>query len=221
MEGIAGTDRAGSAAIVPAKWAPRAWAALSLSLFLLSSMGIFAVNLLVRSLVEVPHLIEMAEWSIVWGACALVGVLVAGRITFGRWLHVSSRALIPACAGIALSAVVHVVLQQWAIARFEYMDADNIGWTAGLFAVLLGLATATFGVFIAPRQATAWPLAFVLLGATGTVLIVLRNVPGITDGIDPESWPLAIWLGISGLYAAFVTAACVMQARHSGATPKR
>jgi hypothetical protein len=96
-----------------------------------------------------------------------------------------------------------------------------VWWTAGLFAVLIGLATAAFGVVVAPRGTTGWPLAFVLLGATTTIFIVLGNVPGLGDGIEPESWPLAIWLGISGLYAAAVTIDCVIRARHPGATPER
>jgi hypothetical protein len=61
-------------------------------------------------------------------------------------------------------------------------------------------------------------LAFVLLGAAATIFIVLGNAPGLGDGIEPESWPLAIWLGVSGLYAAAVTIACVVRARHPAAT---
>lgn len=124
-------------------------------------------------------------------------------------------------AGITLSATVHVVLQQWAIARFGYMDADYIGLTAGLFAVLIGLATATFGVLVAPRGTAAWPLTFVLLGATLAILTILGNAPGLTDGIEPQSWPLAIWLGISGLYAVLVTIMSIERARHAGPTPNR
>ena len=70
------------------------------------------------------------------------------------------------------------------------------------------------GVFVAPRGAAGWPLAFVLLGAALVVWIVLGNVPGLGDGIKPQSWPLAIWLGISGLYTAFVSIACVIRARN-------
>ena len=130
-------------------------------------------------------------------------------------------AIVAAVTGIVLSAIFHVVLQQWTIARFGYMDADYIGWTAGLFAVLIGFAAAAFGVNVAPRHAVGWPLACVVLGFALTAVIVAANVPGLADGIDPESWPLAVWLGISGLYAAFVTAACVMRARHPGATSER
>jgi hypothetical protein len=204
-----------------ARWAPAAWAALSFALFLASSLGIFIVNTAVRLLSDVPHVFEVAEWPIVWGALAMTGVMMAGRLAFGRWLRVGATAIVVAVVGIGLSAVVNVVLQQWAIARFGSMDADYIGWTAGVFALLVGLAVAAFGVFVAPRDAAQWPLAFVVVGFGLTTLIVAANVPGLANGIDPHSWPLAIWLVISGLYAAAVTIASVMKARRPAATPER
>lgn len=191
---------------------------MSLVLFVASSMAIFAVSWVMSAFVEVPHLVEMAEWSVLWGALSLSGVLVAGRLAFGRWLQVSAVAFLLAGTGIFLSAIVNVVLQQWAVARFGYFDPDFVWWTAGLFAVLVGLATATFGVLVAPPGAAGWPLAFVLLGAAGVAFIVLGNVPGLGDGIEPESWPLAIWIGTSGLYAAAVTVASVI--RHATLEPR-
>jgi hypothetical protein len=103
--------------------------------------------------------------------------------------------------GIALSAVVHVVLREWQIARFGLPEPELVGWTAGLFAVLVGLSVAAFGALIAPKQVVHWPLAAALAGATGVGLIVLTNVPGLRDGIADDSWPLAVWIGISALCA--------------------
>jgi hypothetical protein len=201
-----------------AAWAPVIWAAISLVCFVAANMGIFVVNAVVRLFADVPHLFEMAEWSVVWGVLALIGVLLGGRVAFGRWLSLNAAALVVAGTGIALSAIVHVVLQQWAVARFGYYDPEFVWWTAGSFAVLIGLATSAFGVFVSPRGAESWPLAFVLLGGALVILIVLGNLPGLADGIEPASWQLAIWLGISGLYAAGVTIATVMRARNTEAT---
>ncbi len=194
---------------------------MSLISFGASSMAMFAVNSGVRTFVDIPHLVEMIEWSLLWGVGALLGVLIAGQIAFGRAPRVSALGLVLAGAGIALSAIVHVVLQQWAVTRFGYYDPDFVWWTAGLFAVLIGLGTATFGVFVAPRGALSWPLAFVLMGTALVVWIVLGNLPGLNDGIAPESWPLAIWIGVSGLYAVLVALACLVRARQSAATPER
>jgi len=204
-----------------AQLVPAVWAALSLGLFCASSLGVFAVNTVVRLFTDVPHLIEMAEWSAVWGLLAMLGVLVAGRLAFGRWPTVSAFAVLIGVSGIVVSAVFHVVLQQWSVTRFGDMDPDLIGWTAGLFAVLLGISTSAFGVSVAPPGSAQWPLAFVIAGGLIALLIVATNVPGITDGIDPESWPLAIWLGISGLYAAAVTLASAVKARSPEAMVER
>jgi hypothetical protein len=106
-----------------------------------------------------------------------------------------------AAIGIALSAIVHFVLQEWQIARFGLPEPELVGWTAGLFAVLVGLSVAAFGAFIAPKQVVHWPLAAALVGAAGVGLIVLANLPGLSDGIADDSWPLAVWVGISALYA--------------------
>lgn len=198
-------------------WAPVAWSTMSLVLFLASSLAIFVVTWVVRGYADLPHLVEMAGWSVLWGICSVLGVLIAGRLAFGRRLPVPASGLGFAAAGIALSAVVNVVLQQWVIARFGYFDSEFVGWTAALFAVMVGLATATLGVFVAPRGAVRWPLTFVLLGAGMVVFIVLANVPGLRDGIEPESWPLAFWLGASGLYAAVVCTASLLKARPPGA----
>lgn len=195
------------------RYATAAWAALSLGLFCASSLGVFATNTVVRLFTDVPHLVEMAEWSITWGLLGMLGVLISARLVFGRWLRVSAQAVLIGSSGIVLSAGFHVVLQQWSVTRFGEMDPDLIGLTSGLFGVLLGISTSAFGVFVAPRGSTQWPLAFVLAGGLIALLIVATNVPGITDGIDPESWPLAIWLGISAVYAAAVTLASVVKAR--------
>jgi hypothetical protein len=103
--------------------------------------------------------------------------------------------------GVALSAVVHVVLQQWEIARFGVPEAEYVGWTAALFAVLIGLAVAAFGAFVAPKPAIGLPVSAVLLGAAGVAFILVTNIPGLGDGVADDSWPLAIWVGLSGLYA--------------------
>jgi hypothetical protein len=202
-------------------WVPVAWTAVSLGFFVASAFAIFVVNMLVRLFINVPHLVAMAEWSLVWGGLSTLGVVVAGRLAFGRVPRVSATAIILASIGIVLSAIVHVVLQQWAVARFGFYDPEFVWWTAGLFAVLIGLATSAFGVFVAPPGAANWPLAFALAGAAAVAFIVLGNLPGLRDGIESGSWPLAIWLGISGLYAAVIALASVVRARHLGATPER
>jgi len=120
-----------------------------------------------------------------------------------------------AAIGIGLSAVVHVVLQQWEIERFGYPDPEFVGWTAALFGVLIGQATAHFGSQIAPRKSRGWPTAATVVGAAIGSLIVVSNLPGLEDGIRPESVPLAIWIAASGVYLLATTGLAVMRAFRS------
>lgn len=197
------------------------WTVLSFVLFVAAAFAIFPVSTVLRPFVETTHAMDMALWSIVWASLAAFGAVLAARAAFGSWPRIGVGAVIVLLTGTALSVGVHVTLQSWAAARFGHFDPDSIGWTAGLFGILVGLATAAFGVFVAPRGASVWPLAFVLLGSAGVVLVLASNLPGLADGLGPESWPLAAWLGASGLYAVLVTAAPLIRARHPGATPNR
>jgi len=198
-----------------------AWALVSFGLFVAASFGALVVDAAVNVVVELPHLVTMAEWSLVWGGLGIAGVLVAGRLVFGTWLPVDRAGLALAGIGIGLSAVVHVVLQQWAGDRFGYYDPDMVGLTAGQFAVLNGLAVSAFGVFVAPRGAAGWPLAAVVAGTASILLVLVVNLPGIRDGIRPDAWPLAFWLGASGFYAVSAMVACVARVRAAPGTPPR
>jgi hypothetical protein len=188
------------------------WAVLSLAAFVAAMFAILPVVAVGNWIGEIPHQTEMAAWSLVWGGLSLIGVLVAARLAFGAWLEVNRLGVGIAAIGIALSAIVHFVLQEWQIARFGLPEPELVGWTAGLFAVLVGLSVAVFGAFIAPKQVVHWPLAAALAGAAGVGLIVLTNVPGLRDGIADDSWPLAVWVGMSALYALCTAGLAVRRA---------
>jgi hypothetical protein len=188
------------------------WAVLSFSVFVAALFATLPILAIVNWFGELGHLTEMAAWSLVWGGLSVIGVLVAARLAFGAWLPLHPVGVSFAAIGIALSAIVHVVLQQWEIARFGVPEAEYVGWTAGLFAVLIGLAAAVFGTFVAPKPVILWPLSAVLLGATGVAFIVLTNMPGLADGIADDSWPLAFWVGVSGLYALVAATLAIRRA---------
>ena len=181
------------------------WAALSAAFFVAALFAVLPVIAAVKLVWDAPHLAQMAVWAPIWGVLAMLGVLLAAQLALGTWLTPPPAAIVVATVGIALSAVINVVLQQWEMARFGITEAELVGPTAGLFAVLTGLAVAGFAALVAPRRLIGWPLAAVLLGFVGVAIIVGSNVPGVTDGVAAESWPLAICVGLSGLYALFVT----------------
>jgi hypothetical protein len=188
------------------------WAALSFVFFVAALLAVLPFTAAVKLVWDTPHLVEMAAWSPLWGDLSLLGVLVAAQLALGAWLRPPPLAIGVAAFGIGLSAVLNVVLQQWEMARFGITEPELVGLTAGLFAVLIGLAVAAFGALIAPRRLIGWPLAAVALGFVGVAVIVLSNIPGLDDGIGPESWPLAICVGLSGLYALVTTGLVVRRA---------
>ena len=178
-----------------------AWTSLSLVFFVAALFASLPLLAAVNLVWDAPHLAQMAVWSPSWGILSIVGVLAAARFAFGAWLRPSPMAIGVAVVGLGLSAIVNVVLQQWEMTRFGITEPELVGPTAALFAVLTGLAVAAFGALLAPRRLIAWPLLAVGLGFLGVAVIVASNLPGLSDGIAAESWPLAIWVGISGLYA--------------------
>lgn len=181
------------------------WAALSFALFVGAAFASLPVAVFMRWLIGLPHLPGVVLWPVVWGGLGALGVVIAARFAFGFWPRLSRAGVALGATGIGLSAAVHVVLQRWADVRFGYFEPDFIGLTAGLFAVLVGLAVAAFGVFVAPRHATVWPVIATLAGAVMTLGIIAANLPGLRDGIEPQSSSLAIWIGLSGLYALVAT----------------
>ena len=171
-----------------------AWASLSLVFFVAALFAALPLLAAVNLVWDAPHLAEMAIWSPIWGVLSILGVLLAAQLVLGAWLRPPPIAIAIAAVGLGLT------------------EPELVGPTAALFAVLTGLAVAAFGAFLAPRRLIAWPLAAVLLGCLGVAVIVLSNLPGLGDGIAPESWPLAIWVGISGLYATVATGLVIRRA---------
>jgi hypothetical protein len=186
------------------------WAALSFTGFVASFFAVLPFIVAMKLIWDAPHLAQMGAWSVIWGILSLLGVLVAARLVLGAWLRPRPLGVAVAGVGIGLSAVLNVVLLQWETTRFGYIEPEMVGLTAGLFAVLIGLSVAAFGAFLVPRRLIGWPLAMVALGFAGVAIIMLSNLTGLADGIGADSWPLAICVGLSGVYA-LVTAGLVVR----------
>jgi hypothetical protein len=207
---------AGVAATVPRVTLARglAWTLLSFGALAAALVAVLPV----AGMLELSHAEELAVYSLVWGGLSCVGITLAARLAFGGWPAVTAWAVLVGAMGLALSASEHVLLYHWMNATIGIYDPEYAWWTGGLFAILVGLAAATFGLLIAPRGAVAWPASAVVIGALLTALIVLSNLPGALDGsIRAESWPLAIAIGASGLYAVGCMALAVMRLRSEGA----
>ena len=208
------TDRAVSS--TRTDWA---WALLTILALPLAFLGAFVVAIAVVSRSLVPNVAEglrldLALWLLCFGALGLLGVLVAARLAFRRWLSVRAQHVAVAAFGIVLAIAVELTLHEWAEASIGYYDSDFIGWTAGLSFSLVVLAIAVFGQAIAPAGFGVPARLGTRLGVVLVLFIILSNVPGLGDGIGPNSWPLAISIGLAGVYA-IAAAAIVSSSRPS------
>ena len=144
---------------------------------------------------------DLAKVLGVNGVLSLVGVWLLGRGLLHQSLRRPRVGMLAPVVGIGIAIAEEVALHGWADARFGYYDSELIWWTAGLSPTLILTAVALFGVLIAPRGALAPPLFGLALAAAGVTLIFVSNLPGLVDGIDARSWPLAPLVGISAAYA--------------------
>jgi hypothetical protein len=189
--------------------APWLWAALSVAVWVASFFVAFTVlagaSMIGLLVPDVGGLrTELAVLLGLYGILAASGALAAARLVFRRWPAVGARDAIVPLIGLALAMAVELGLHAWTTSRFTYYDWDMVGWTALLSFMLVALAVATLAVLVAPRGSALPPLVAQVAGAMLVGLIVLSNVGGITDGVEPESWPLAILVGLSAVYAAVV-----------------
>ena len=187
---------------------PWLWAALTIVGLVVAFLAAFGVTVTVASRGLFPDAglgslrLDLAGFLLLIGAFGIGAVLVAGRVAFGSWLDARPRHLVLPAAGVTLAIGVELALHEWATLSFGYYDWDIIGLTAGLsFAVVL-IAVAWFGALVAPPGADAPPRIGLGLSAIPVFLVVVSNVPGLGDGIGPNSWPLALLVGLAAIYAA-------------------
>jgi hypothetical protein len=158
---------------------------------------------------------QFALQPLIWGGVVLAGVLLLARVLFNRWLRVPLPALILALVGLGLAGLLEASLHAWALERFATFSWQLIGPTAGLFAIIVGCATASFGVLVAPRGASLPPLILAVGGTLVSGLVVAVNIPGLRDGLDAASLLPASLVAAGGAYALVATFVAVLVAvRH-------
>jgi len=109
------------------------------------------------------------------GILAAAGVLGASRLVFERWSVVRIADGIILLVGLCLAVAIELVLHEWLEVRYRSNDTWDI---------------------VGPTALLAQVMASVVVG-----LIVLSNVGGVLDGVEPESWALAVLVGLSAVYA--------------------
>lgn len=183
------------------RWTPWAWAVASLVAYLAAP---FAAIVLLTPFVPGDTPLGKFVMTAAWTLLAAGGVLLAARVSFRAWPRVSPEAAILLATGAAFAAAVDAALHAWASYRLGYIDVDLIGPTGIFFAVVVAVAVAGFGAMIAPRGAALPPLVAVVAGMALTAISLLGNLPGLADGLDPESVVPAAVIGGAAVYVVLV-----------------
>lgn len=153
------------------------------------------------------HPESLGVWAFSWVVGSGLVALAAARAVFGRWVEVSPSAWRLLIVGAIVSAVLEVILAQWLIAQFGMNDSELVGPMWYLFGFIAGVAVAGFGVQVAPRVAAVVPLVAVLGGVLIGISIILSNLPGLSDGLGPNSGPLAV---VTVAAAAYIGAVAIL-----------
>lgn len=140
------------------------------------------------------------------GVLGIAAVLVTARLAFRTWLRVMPWQVLVVVGGIAIAIAEELVLHEWAEVHIGQYAFDYVAPTAFLSWVTVLVAVSGFATLAAPRRAAVAPLLTASIAAALVWLIMLLNAPGIVDGIEPESWGLAILIGLAALYALTVVA---------------
>jgi hypothetical protein len=163
----------------------------------------------------VPHAVGLGIWALGWVLATGMLALVAARLVFGSWPPVLLAAWLVLLVGAVVSAANLWVLADWAIARYGASDPDYIGPTMGLFAVVAAVAVAGFGVQVAPRWAVWAPLLALTGGIVLAGFIFLTNVPGLANGLAPDSGPLAVVSIAAAIYVGAVAIVSAVRLRRA------
>lgn len=179
------------------------WAGTSLVAYVFTGV----VALLAVALVEQPalpaigvgavaepwdHGLVLGAAPLLWGLLLAAAVPRLGRAIVGPLRPAAALTWALVGCGLIVAAGLQVALYGWALERFGSYDIEAMGASNLLPAALVATSLA----FLAARmaRAEARTIARIALGISLTVAgaILLLNVPGVHDGIRPQSLLLAV-----------------------------
>jgi hypothetical protein len=156
--------------------------------------------------------IHAAAWGAVAAALAIpIGARLVGRVRFG-WLSWLVLAV-----GLALAAVTTALVEEFVRARFGMFEPRATGFTIFAGPALVGIALAGWAALAVPRSQRVVLSMATVAAAIGLGVAMLPSLPGLSDGIDAASVPLAIVLGLDAVLS--VAAVVLVLVRDDPAGP--
>ena len=146
---------------------------------------------------SVRNAIQPLVWGLlVAGISAPIGRRLVPGIRYSRdgWLVL--------IAGLALASVTWLLIEEFVRLRMSYFDTEYVGFAILAWPALVAIALCGWAALAVPRGSSV-PLAIALvIAAAGLSIALLPSIPGVADGIDADSIPLAITFVIDLAYAA-------------------
>lgn len=189
--------------LFPVGWVASALAIATIERFVLEPVGLRA------EAGELSLSIRNGIHQIAWGA-----LVAAAAVPFGRGLVAGIRFRPSAAAllavGLVIAATTQLLVFEFDRLRSGYVDADHVGMIIFAPPAIVAVALATWAAMAIPSPDRAVLIALAAIGAIGFALATIPSLPGLSDGIDPASVPLAVSLLVG---AAFVVIAPVVARR--------
>ena len=193
------------------------WAAIGLLLYVgIGVLSLFAIAA-IEGYIFGPFGIEVAAGTVglslrnglhhlVWGltvalAAAPVGRRLVPAVRFDR-----RRALLFVVAGALLAGISEFLINEWGRDRFVYFSLRHVGFVGFAPAATLAVALCAWAALNLPRGSRAIMLALLGAATVGLAFTLLPSIPGLADGIDPGSIPLASVLLIDLIFAVLAVA---------------
>lgn len=147
--------------------------------------------------------------QLVWGAAVAAVSIPIGRrlvpeIRFGK---AGAGVLV---VGLVLAALTELLIVEFDRVRSGMFGFRHVGLAIAAPPAIVGVALAAWAALALPRSNRAALVALAAAAAVGFAIVMLPSLGGLSDGIDPESIPLAASLVAS---AAFVILAPLIARR--------
>lgn len=147
--------------------------------------------------------IRNAVHPIAWGiATALIALPIGRRLVPGICATGVGWSLLG--TGVVLASLTTFLVQEFVRARFVWFDPEYAGFTIFTAPAIVAIGLAGWATIAVPREAGRVPAATALLAVMGLAISLLPSIEGARDGIDADSIPLVVVLGLDVAYATVV-----------------
>jgi hypothetical protein len=182
-----------------------AWAVISFAGFVIALFAVLPLTSYVAGPLGMSLGAELALHAMLWVLASGGLAWLAAWLVLGQSLRITGLALAILAVGAAITALLEGTLEAWSVGRYGVFDAELIGPTVALFALVAGVGVAGFAAQLAPVAARQPARAATFGGLLFTVVILLGNVPGLGDGLAADSVPLALAMIAALAYVLAVT----------------